>query len=102
MTGRRPFRSGHCNPGNPAELHDQCRGTYEGLVCSCLHHQAGPTTPDLGLVALAETLEAYDVAGLVVAVEDVVQRPGAWPPAARRLVAAARELLEEEAVVGHG
>lgn len=102
MTSRRPFRSGHCNPGNPTELHDQCLGTYQGLPCSCSCHHVGRTTPDLGLVVLAETLQAYDVQGLAAEVERLVQSPGAWPPAARRFVAAARELLEEEAVVGHG
>lgn len=44
-TKTRPFRSGHCNPSNPDEIHAQCRGSYNGNPCICAHHQT-PAPPD--------------------------------------------------------
>lgn len=36
----RPWRSGHCNPANPIEIHRQCAGGYaDDRPCCCTHHQ---------------------------------------------------------------
>lgn len=40
MTTRQPlpFVSGHCNPGNPPDIHADCAGAYQGHTCTCPHH----------------------------------------------------------------
>jgi hypothetical protein len=83
---RRLFVTGHCTRGNPARIHGLCRRVVADHVCSCSCHRVA----DLGAV-----LVEHDVAGLVADLERVLSGPGEWPPAARRLVVAARELLSE-------
>lgn len=41
---RRPWRSGHCNPGNPPEIHAQCEKhpRADGVPCCCPHHDDPP------------------------------------------------------------
>ncbi len=33
------YRSGFCAPSNPADSHNRCAGTYQGLTCGCRCHQ---------------------------------------------------------------
>lgn len=36
----RPYRSGHCTPGNVDEQHRRCTGAYAGAICACDCHVA--------------------------------------------------------------
>lgn len=60
MSAAKPWRSGHCNEGNPPEIHGQCTGATinrgEQLDCSCFCHMApAPVDDD------APRLGVYDV-----------------------------------------
>lgn len=63
--GGRPFLSGHCNPSNPARIHGQCRGGYEGLACSCSCHVPEPDP----VPAVDEQAQALDLVAMLLGVK---------------------------------
>jgi hypothetical protein len=81
MADRRPFLSGFCNPSNPQEIHDRCRGSYAGLVCTCTHHHTEePTVPEssypCGHATITSVCGGCDPAAIdFVITDDGVQRP---------------------------
>lgn len=64
---KRPFLSGHCGPSNPAHIHAQCRGEYDGHVCTCVGCHAKPEPVDLtpGSPAWSRIITASKVAAIL-------------------------------------